>query len=323
MIFGMVRREGIPMKLKQLEALRAVSATGSLQAAASQLNVTQPAISRSIIELENELGVSLLSRSARGTTLTPFGANILARAQVIGREVRRIQEDAEATRGAFNGRLVIAVTPSAATAAFAETITAFSDARPDVQLHILEYRPQQIDAGLRDGSIDVAIFTQYGSSGDSPHYDLEAIYELGTTLAVSERYSGPLEVDVAQLGRLAWLALDAAVEGSFISHLFALHQMPPPARILRCSSLAMYVELARRLDVVSIWTDAGLDVLGRRLSAGTMKQLSVHEGTPHATMFLAYPSADLMTKTARDFIVWFQSSVRKTGDVPRFSVGGG
>jgi DNA-binding transcriptional LysR family regulator len=312
------------MKLKQLEALRAVAETGSLQGAAVKLNVTQPAISRSIIELESELGIALLTRAARGTTLTEIGASILARAQVIDREVRRIKADVDATRGAFNGRFVIAITPPAATAALADTITEFSDARPDVQLHVLELRPQQITEGLRDGSLDVAIFTHYGALENSPHYELEPLYELGTTLAVSGRYQGALDLNVEQLREMLWLVIDAAVDkGSFFSHLFALHRLPPPARILRCSSVPMYIELARRLDVVSMWTDAGLAVLGKRVADGTMKRLNLREGTPGGRLCLAYPKADLMTTTARDFVVWLRTSVRDTGSSDHFTLGAG
>lgn len=312
------------MKLKQLEALQAVSETGSLQGAAVQLNVTQPAISRSIIELEGELGVSLLTRSARGATLTAIGMSILSRVRVIDREVRRIQEEAEASRDAFNGRFVIAITPPAATAALADTITAFSDSRPDVQLHVLEMRPQQITSGLRDGSIDAAIFTCFGPVDSSPHYDIESIYELGTTLAVSRRYTGPLEIDIGQVRDMLWLVTDAMVDrNSFVSHLFATHHLPPPSRILRCSSVPMYIELARRLDVVSVWTDAGLSVLQKQLDAGTMKRLHLKEGTPGGSLCLAYPSVDLMTTTARDFTVWLRSYFRKSERSEHITLGAG
>ncbi|MCP8687601.1 helix-turn-helix domain-containing protein [Marinobacterium sedimentorum] len=46
---------------------------GSLQAATRQLHITQPALSKAVKELENQYGVSLFDRSARGITLTPYG----------------------------------------------------------------------------------------------------------------------------------------------------------------------------------------------------------------------------------------------------------
>src|SRR5260221_6852043 len=63
------------MKLHQIRDLLAVAEKGSLRAAARQLGLAQPSISRSIGQLERELGVALLERQARGTVLTPAGEN--------------------------------------------------------------------------------------------------------------------------------------------------------------------------------------------------------------------------------------------------------
>lgn len=311
------------MKLRQLQTLQAIAETGSLQGAAHQLAVTQPAVSRAVIELENELGITLLVRSAKGTSLTEAGASILVRARVIDREVRRIHEEAEATRGSFNGRLVVGVSPPAATAAFAETITAFADSRPDVQLNIIELRPQQITAGLRDGSLDVAMFSIFGDELDSPHFDTEVVCELSTTLAVSSRYHGSERVKADDLLAMPWLVLDATLDSSsFISSFFESHGLPLPGRILRCSAVNMYAELAKRLEVVSIWTQAGAHVLEPRVQAGAMKRLVVKGGTPRARMCLAYPNIDLMTVIASDFIGWLRAALRKAGPTPGFSIGG-
>lgn len=321
-LFFIVRFPTRPMKLKQLATLQAVHETGSLLAAAEQLNVTQPAVSRAIIELENELGLTLLVRSARGAKLTEFGLSVLARVRLIDREVRRIVEDAQATRGAFNGRLTIAITPAAATSDFAEAITGFSDAHPDVQLRVLELRPQVIAAGLRDGTIDVALFSQYNAREASSHFDVAPLYELGVTLAVSSRYRGPVHVGIGELRAMPWLVLDPVADThSVASMLFEEHGLEPPERIIQCSSLGMYIELAGRLDVVSAWTDAGINVLRKREQEGAMKRLQLKERMPAATMCIAYPAIDMMTATTREFVVWFQSTLRKSCSATRTSVG--
>ncbi|HZZ10984.1 MAG TPA: hypothetical protein VFE79_09830 [Paraburkholderia sp.] len=85
----------------------------------------------------------------------------------------------------------------------------------------------------------------------------------------------------------------------------------------------MYIELARRLDVVSVWTDAGMSVLQKQLAAGTMKRLHLQEGTPPGKLCLAYPSVDLMTTTARDFTVWLRSYFRKSERGDQITLGAG
>ena len=61
------------MKLNQLRNIMAIAERGSLRGAARHLGLAQPALSRSLQELERELGVQLFERRARGMMLTPMG----------------------------------------------------------------------------------------------------------------------------------------------------------------------------------------------------------------------------------------------------------
>ena len=70
-------RIGRRMKLHDLHVLMAVVQAGSMSKAAAVLNTTQPAISRSIAELERAVGVSLLDRNARGVEPTAYGRALL------------------------------------------------------------------------------------------------------------------------------------------------------------------------------------------------------------------------------------------------------
>src|SRR5215203_7231941 len=65
------------MKLRDLQVLAAVVQAGSMNKAAAVLNMTQPAVSRSIAELERTVGVSLLDRNARGVEPTAYGRALL------------------------------------------------------------------------------------------------------------------------------------------------------------------------------------------------------------------------------------------------------
>ena len=70
-------RIGLRMKLHDLHVLMAVVQAGSMSKAAELLNTTQPAISRSIAELERTIGVRLLDRSTRGVEPTEYGRALL------------------------------------------------------------------------------------------------------------------------------------------------------------------------------------------------------------------------------------------------------
>ena len=78
------------------------------------------------------------------------------------------------------------------------------------------------------------------------------------------------------------MVLDAASdESSLMRVLFSKHGLAPPARVLRCSSAYVYANLVTRMDVVSIWSDAGAKVLAERLRSG-LRRLNVAGGMPQA-----------------------------------------
>jgi LysR family transcriptional regulator, regulator of abg operon len=290
------------VKLRQLDALRAVAEAGSLHEASRRLFLTQPAVSRSIRELEVELGMQLLTRSANGATLTPFAHQVLKRAFVVQREIGRILEDAQTARGELGGRLTLAITPPASTRALADTLLELTAARPGVQLDVIEWRGENIADGLRNGTIDVAIFTQYGEPKNAS-FEWTRLYELDVLLTIAPSYQGSTNLSIEQIHALPWLLLDSpSDESSFIPTLFGEHGMPLPGKITRCSSMSLYLDLAMHMEAVSVFTSLATPLLTQRANDGLVKLLSVDGPTPKVGMYLAYTSEELLTATAADFI---------------------
>jgi LysR family transcriptional regulator of abg operon len=77
------------MKLHQLAALVAAAESGSLRQAAEKMRLSQPALSRSIHELEREIGAKLLDRTARGVEATVYGKALIMRSKIIDSEIRQ------------------------------------------------------------------------------------------------------------------------------------------------------------------------------------------------------------------------------------------
>ena len=118
------------------------------------------------------------------------------------------------------------------------------------------------------------------------------------------------------------MVLDAASdESSLMRVLFSKHGLAPPARVLRCSSAYVYANLVTRMDVVSIWSDAGAKVLAERLRSGALRRLNVAGGMPQGAVCMAYPDENLMTPAARDFISWLRMALRKPGSSAGVTVG--
>src|SRR5262252_4132124 len=81
------------LKLRDLDILTAVIDTGSMGRAAECLNISQPAISKAIAELERALGVRLVDRSRRGIVPTPFGLALKKRSIAIFNDLRQSVQD--------------------------------------------------------------------------------------------------------------------------------------------------------------------------------------------------------------------------------------
>src|SRR6267142_529362 len=101
------------MELKAVRSFDAVAHTQSLSRAARDVNLAQPALSRRIHALERELGVTLLTRHAKGVALTPAGAVFAGAGRQLLDSVAAAIDRAEATAAGRRGRLVLAATRAA------------------------------------------------------------------------------------------------------------------------------------------------------------------------------------------------------------------
>ncbi|SFU08819.1 transcriptional regulator, LysR family [Paraburkholderia aspalathi] len=295
-------KSGDAVKLRQLDALRAVAEAGSLHEAARRLFLTQPAISRSIRELEVELGLQLLTRSANGATLTPFAQQVLKRAQVVQREIGHITEDAQTERGELAGRLTLAITPPASTRALANALIELTVARPNVKLQVIEGRAETIADGLRNGTIDIGVFTQYGEPKNAT-FEWTRLYELGVLLTIPASYKCAQTLSVEQIHTMPWLLLDSPNdESGFVATLFSKYGMPVPERVTRCSAMNLYLDLSMQMEAVAVWSSLAMPILSKRAAGGSLRFLSLVEPMPPIGVYLAYSSEDLLTATAKDFI---------------------
>ena len=142
------------MKLSQIRDVLAVVEAGSLRAASRQLGITQPSITRSIRDIENELGVALFTRRANGVTLTDMGRIFIRRATAIQVELRRVREELEQAKGDFVGQVSVAMSTASSIALMPTILPAFQSQFPDALLKLTESLFQPIEADILSGEID-------------------------------------------------------------------------------------------------------------------------------------------------------------------------
>lgn len=143
------------MELDQLRYFLRVAERGNFTRAAEDMMVSQPALSRSIQKLEDELGQPVFERKTRSVALTDAGTLLQARAE----QVLSILEDtkAEITDDGFSGRVRIGAIPTIAPYFLPKILQSFSDAFPRATVVVQENTTDLLLKSCNQGEIDLAI----------------------------------------------------------------------------------------------------------------------------------------------------------------------
>lgn len=149
-------RERLP-KMSQLVALQKVVQTGSINAAAKALGMSQPAVSRTIRELEETLQVQLLVRGAEGVRMTEAGKSFAANCSLILQSLRRAKAQSLALGGRTEARVSVGVSPISARSILVPALSALGREIPGCEFHVEAGPIERHLPQLRDGTLDFAI----------------------------------------------------------------------------------------------------------------------------------------------------------------------
>ncbi|RDV03573.1 LysR substrate-binding domain-containing protein [Undibacter mobilis] len=233
------------MKLNQLRDIVAVAERGSLRAAARHLELAQPALTRSVRDLERELGAPLFERRARGMVLTPMGAAFVRRANAVLSEVRRAREEFEQLHGGTRGEVVAGLSMVALIALLPKALSLFRTRYPNVQLHLIEGWYPTLENALKDGSMDFYVGPE---PVQPPPSDLvqELLFE--NVRIVLGRKGHPLgdARSLSQLIEAEWATTSVTFKAEEeFSELFTRFDLPAPKLALRSqSALTLMASLA-------------------------------------------------------------------------------
>ncbi|MFD7896965.1 LysR substrate-binding domain-containing protein [Streptomyces sp. NPDC059568] len=143
--------------LRQLEIFSAVARSCSFTGAANELLVSQPAISRTVTELERKLHAVLLVRTTRSVELTEAGEEFFAVATEILEAYRRSLDWFADYQSGRRGQVTVATLPSVAAVILPAVVAGFLEENPGVQVRLVDGTSEQVLEALRDGSADFAI----------------------------------------------------------------------------------------------------------------------------------------------------------------------
>jgi len=145
------------MTLRQIRHFIAVAETGSISAAAQTVFISQSTLTLAIQQLEEEIGVSLFSRHAKGMTLTHQGHQFLRQAHLILATVDNAKRSLQQSTDQVAGQVTVGVTSLVAGYYLADLLTRFQRAYPNVAIRVMEDERPYIEHLLVSGEIDVGV----------------------------------------------------------------------------------------------------------------------------------------------------------------------
>jgi LysR family transcriptional regulator, regulator of abg operon len=231
-------RDYFDMELRQLRHLIEIIRSASFGQAAEKLHITQPALSKSIKNLERTLGVELLERHPGGVIPTDYGRLFLDYAILITTELERGIEEINELRGRGKGVVRVGAGATMMQYLLPQAVRAFieSDSAGSVTFH--QGLRDDLMARLRRGEVDVVV----GSiNPDRVDDDLRQEFVLEDRITVVATSNHPLadkrNLKLADLVNYRWVLPDTSeAEGDRLSRAFKQASLPAPACIVRTSS---------------------------------------------------------------------------------------
>lgn len=268
--------------MHQLRAFVAVARQGSIRAAGRLLNLSQPALTKSIKELEESLGARLFVRRRQGVTLTDCGDAFFKRASLILEELRVAQEDIAQRLGGTSGRVNIGVGASIARTIMPVVIDRFHREFPNVKVRIAEGQLVSMIPELRQGELDFTVNTYYQGP-----FDNELLYEklMDKEYRVMARRGHPLAHarSMQELRDCDWTM--PTPRGSYyklLSEVFNEMEVEPDISVI-CETFMSCTSLIANTDFLSVLS---VDMINDPVIGQSLVALDLDLPLPKATFYL-------------------------------------
>ena len=291
------------MDTQNLKAFVLVAQSGSFSQAAEKLHLTQPAVSKRIALLEEQLGSDLFDRIGRNITLTEAGHALLPHARSVQHELEAAQQSVRDLAGDVSGQLRLATSHHIGLHRLPPVLSAFSKAFPAVHIDIDFMDSEQAYELIMQGKAELAIVTL------APAEQANVV-----TLPV---WPDPLDFMVGiqhPLARVSRLNLATLSEhpaimpglntytGQIVARLFNQHNLT-----LQVSMATNYLETIRMMASVGLgWT-----VLPRSMRDDTLATLHLGKTSIKRTLGIVYHRGRSLSRAASAFIDAVQASAKQ------------
>lgn len=289
------------MELRQLRYFQEVVRLGNFRRAAERLNITQPALSKSIRAMENELGVQLLERGVHGVAPTDYGTILLDCAQSVTMNVDRASEEILSLSGRGGGTVRVGGMTTLMRWLVPAAVRRMTELDPSAQIVMSIALLDDLVAQLEKGEIDLGLCTLLpGNRFEHLGGERLLVDDVCVVADAHHPLAGRRELTLGDLSPYRWV-MPGASDG-WRNHLFALYRdagLPRPDIAVETGSAALMARLVEGSE--------NLSYLPRMLVAadevfGKLRPLDIRPDWPEYEVFLAYRHNAITLPSTANFI---------------------
>jgi len=293
------------LKLHDMRVLMSVVQTGGMRKAAAQLGTSQPAISRSISDLEHALGVRLLDRGVRGIEPTPYGRALIKRGVAAFDELRQGVRDIEFLADPTTGELRIGCAESLAAGPVLAVIDRLTRRHPRIVFHVLTAAGPPLYRDLMERKVELAISLVTGAEAGADMV-VEALFDDYFVIVAGSQspWARRRKIELAELVNEAWTLLPSdSIASAVAVEAFRARGIEPPRTTIITPSLNLRNRLLSTGRFLTVLPRFALLLPGKHPS---LKALPVEfPNAPRTVAILTLrnrtlsPLAELFIETAR------------------------
>lgn len=270
-------RIGRRLRLRDLHILSVVIQRGSMAGAASQLAMSQPAVSESVAALEAALGVRLLDRSARGVEPTRYADALLKRGHVVFDELMQGVRDIEFLANPKVGEVRVASGDAPSAGLLAAVIDRLSRSRPEIVVRVDPASAEPLGyPELRERKVDL-VLARISKTFAQPDLDVEVLFDDPSRVVAGtlSPWSRRRKVSLAELVNETWALTSDQVIRGLIDEAFRRRGLDAPREKVSAGSMLLRSRLLATGRYLTVLPDSVLRCNARQWS---LKALPVDLG---------------------------------------------
>jgi DNA-binding transcriptional LysR family regulator len=290
----------MPFDPKQLRGFIAVADSGSIGMAAKAINITQPALSRIIRNMEDRHGVRLFERTSTGVVLSQAGEALMPHARMLLFELEGAADELKAFKGLSKGVVRVGAVAAVVETILAPTIAKLHASAPSLQIRVMKSHDDVLFAALIGNEVDLVISADTHDS-EQVHAIAECLFEDAYQVFCSNghplREQSPSLADILP-GEWA-LPPSQSTPRKVFDEVVRRHGVPKPNVVVETISPTIMIACAKHSEILG-WLPN--PVLHSAYTAGFVQKLDIPELEVVRRFYLFRRSKGILAPAARAFV---------------------